>query len=71
MICPIKKDTALVICSSKELVKSMRRLHRDLLNCQYCEEGEECALRSNFAAMIDTAIDEVNREWNNPIPAAR
>jgi hypothetical protein len=68
MICPIPKDTNFVISTTKELIKSMRKLRRDLIHCQDCENVDGCQLRLNFQSMIDTAIDEVNQEWNKPTP---
>jgi hypothetical protein len=68
MNCPIQRDTDHVISTTQELVRSMRKLRRDLTHCQACESGETCQLRSTFHAMIDVAIDEVNQEWNQPAP---
>ena len=71
MSCPIEEDTHKLIVTSKELMKAVRKLRRDLIHCEACAAGETCQLRSTFHAMIDTAIDEVNQEWNLPIAETR
>jgi len=68
MSCPIEEDTHKVILTGQELIKAVRKLRRDLTHCQSCENGENCQLRSTFHAMIETAIDEVNQEWNQTVP---
>ena len=64
MNCPIQQDADHVISTTQELARSMRKLRKDLIRCDACENSAACQLRSTFHAVIDAAIDAVNQEWN-------
>ncbi len=61
--CPIRKDALRVIATSNDLRRAIRRLRRDLQNCQRCDCYEECSLWASFRHEIDAAVADVRAEW--------
>jgi hypothetical protein len=63
MNCPIKEDSEKVAKTSKDLIKAMRKLRRDILACDQCITVDTCAIHARFRGLINTAIHEVLQEW--------
>ena len=62
--CPILDDQARINDLSEDLVRAMRKLRRDLDACNRCPANEGCPILMEFNAAVQTAITEVNDEWN-------
>jgi hypothetical protein len=61
--CPIGADVDKVVEASGTLGQSLRRLRRDLQNCQACTEGADCARWTEWQTTITQALSEVSQEW--------
>jgi len=66
-ICPIIDDIGEVQENSKKLTKSLRKLRRDLDLCKTCKSVDDCPTLRQFNSMVQTAITEVNEEWDAAI----
>ena len=62
--CPVAVDVKEVTDLSQDLVRSLRRLRRDLLRCQGCERQATCPILAQFRAQVDGAIQSVAEAWN-------
>jgi hypothetical protein len=62
--CPILDDQARINDLSEDLVRAMRKLRRDLDACNRCPAYESCPILMEFNAAVQTAIQEINDEWN-------
>jgi len=63
--CPVCKDTQRLSKLSKDMVRTMRRLRRELKACAKCPiEPGDCPIRQNLSSQIQTAVQEVVDEWN-------
>ncbi len=65
--CSILEDLNRIENLSHSLGRTMRRLRRDIKACQDCASADDCDTLRNFNAMVKTAIDEVNQEWEKEI----
>ncbi len=62
--CPVKKDYQRLTGLSKDMVKTIRRLRRDLKACASCTlDPDDCPIRQNLNDSIQTALQEVIDEW--------
>ncbi len=61
--CPVKIHANLVIATSQDLAKELRRLKRDLNRCRSCEEYPDCVLWQEFNDMFDKVLEEIHHEW--------
>jgi hypothetical protein len=62
--CPVLRDVDLIQDLSKNMAKTMRKLRRDVVSCQNCASGYDCEVLKTFNQKVQTAIDEVNDEWD-------
>jgi hypothetical protein len=62
--CPIKPDVEDVVINSASLAKSLRKLKHDLKLCRSCSFLDSCNLRSDFIKKVNTAISEVQAEFD-------
>ena len=63
--CPVQIDIHIIQDLSKDLTKTMRKMRRDVANCEkQCPAFEECQVLKDLNAMIQQAIQEVNTEWD-------
>jgi hypothetical protein len=46
------------------MAKAMRKLRRDLANCQKCPGYDNCQVLKDFNTLVQTAIEEVSAEWD-------
>jgi hypothetical protein len=65
MNCPIKEDSEKLAKTSKDLVKAMRKLRRDILACDQCIAVDTCEIHARFRSLVNTAIREVVIEWRS------
>ncbi len=61
--CSLRLNTDRVVELGEEMVIAMRRLRRSLDECGRCRFVDDCAIKREFNAQVDTAIQEVNEEW--------
>jgi len=62
--CPVLEDTHQIQGLTHDLTKTMRKLRRDINNCNKCPAFEECQILKEFNALVQQAIQEVNAEWD-------
>lgn len=62
--CPILTDVSQIQAHSKDLVRTMRKLRRDLRTCETCPSAENCRILAAYQANVQTALDEITEEWN-------
>jgi hypothetical protein len=62
--CPVLRDVNQISGLSESLVRTMRRLRRDLGACAACPSGENCPILLDFNRQVQTAILEINEEWD-------
>jgi len=65
-VCPLQENASKTVGLGKDLVRSLRRLRRDLQACKTCPSGKAgriCPVRQDFNNQVDTAIAELNAEW--------
>jgi hypothetical protein len=62
--CPILEDTAHLQGLSQDMLRTLRKLKRDLRNCEKCACVYDCPVLKEFNASVQTAIQEVLDEWN-------
>lgn len=63
--CPVCKDTRRLSALSKDMVKAMRKLRRDLRACNHCTvEKSVCPILENLNSQIQIAVQELVDEWN-------
>ena len=62
--CPILQDTHQIQGFSNDMAKAMRKLRRDLANCQKCPGYDNCQVLKDFNTLVQTAIEEVSAEWD-------
>jgi hypothetical protein len=61
--CPIKKDAVDAANLGSEMLKTMRRLRRELLRCPRCPDFDDCPVLAEFRATIDEVLWELYEEW--------
>jgi hypothetical protein len=62
--CPVLEDTARISGLSHDLVRTLRKLRRDLLACRKCSCFEACPILADFNSKVQLAISEVSDEWD-------
>jgi hypothetical protein len=62
--CPIVAGQIKITDLSREMVKAIRQLRRDLAACQRCPFQDDCQVLRSFNAHVQSAIDEITEEWN-------
>ncbi len=61
--CPVCHDTKRIATLSKDMIRAIRKLRRDLKACNQCSiDPEDCPIRQNLDSQIQTAIQEVMKE---------
>ncbi len=61
--CPAAQNVRQICRLSRNLTRALGRLHQELSRCRQCDLGDDCPLLDQFYAQVDTAIQEVVREW--------
>lgn len=61
--CPIQQDTAVLQSLSFDMLRTMRRIRRQLLNCPSCPAFDNCPTLDKLNTTIKTAISEITEEW--------
>jgi hypothetical protein len=62
--CPVAKDSARLSALSKDMLRAMRRLRRDLNACRGCTCAEDCLVLQNFNSQVQIVLQEITDEWN-------
>jgi hypothetical protein len=62
--CPIVAGQVKITDLSREMVRAIRQLRRDLDACQHCPFADDCEILKNFNRQVQYAIDEITEEWN-------
>jgi hypothetical protein len=58
------KGSGQVVDLSRDLIKTLRRLRRDLRMCARCKQTVTCPMLRDFNTQVQAAIDQINDEWN-------
>jgi hypothetical protein len=66
--CPIVQDTRQIQGLSRDLIKTLRKLRRDLLACVKCPNYNNCQVLKEFNSQVEAALDEVAHEWDYSTP---
>ena len=67
--CPVLEDTSRISGLSNDLVRTLRKLRRDLQACKKCACVDACPILADFNSKVQLAVSEVADEWNlNPSP---
>ena len=61
--CPIAAHAGRFERLSQDMLSTMRRMRRDLDECQNCPALNNCSVLEIFNTHIQTAIQEINDEW--------
>jgi hypothetical protein len=61
--CALQRDLAAVVQHSQEMRAAMRRLRRDLEQCQGCPSRPNCPFMQQFNQQVAQAIQEINDEF--------
>ena len=69
--CPIYGDVAALTGLSRDMLRTLRKLRRDLKACEDCPNydpdmsgNHRCVFLSEFQTQANAAINEVWEEWN-------
>jgi hypothetical protein len=66
--CPIKKDAETIGKLSRDMVKALNKLRRDLDNCSNCtaveNTAEDCPFLREYHAAIESALVRIAEEWH-------
>jgi hypothetical protein len=62
--CPVLETTTRLGELSRDTVRTLRKLKRDLKACEKCPENDDCPILADFRSLVNTAIQEVTDEWN-------
>ena len=62
--CPVLQDTRQIQGLSHDLIKSLRKLRRDLAACRRCPNYDNCQILKEFNTMVQSALSEVASEWD-------
>ncbi len=65
MSCPIEQDLITLSATSKEFVRQMRRLRRDLIRCKKCPRLSTCCFIKHYNDLVDAAVQELYEEWKS------
>jgi hypothetical protein len=60
--CPIKQDAETIGQLSRDMVKALRKLRRDLENCNHCNPN--CPFLREYHATVNAALVEIAEEWH-------
>jgi hypothetical protein len=60
--CPIKKDAETIGKLSRDMVKALNKLRRDLDNCSNCTD--DCPFLREYHAAIESALVRIAEEWH-------
>ena len=64
LTCPVCHDTQRITTLSKDMIRAIRKLRRDLKACESCSiDPEDCPIRQNLNSQIQVAIQEVVDTW--------
>jgi len=63
--CPVCHDARRISTLSKDMIRAIHKLRRDLKACASCPvEADECPILQNLNSQLQTAIQEVVDEWS-------
>jgi len=62
--CPVCHDTRRISTLSKDMIRAIRKLRRDLKACASCSiDPADCPIRQNLDSQLQTAIHLIVDEW--------
>lgn len=62
--CPIQQHQTKIVDLSKDMVRTIRKLRRDLQSCPECDNALDCPILQTFNASVNEAINTITDEWN-------
>ena len=62
--CPVLKNAEEVIHLSGNLKQAIHKLKKSRRLCEQCSHFESCQIWEDFNHQVDTAIREINLEWD-------
>lgn len=62
--CPVARHRDRITGLSKDMVRELRALRRELAACGSCPQYPDCPILSELNTQVQTAIHEVVDEWN-------
>lgn len=63
--CQVCHDTQRISTLSKDMIRSIRKLRRDLKACTSCSvDPADCPIRQNLSSQVQIAVQSVSDEWN-------
>lgn len=62
--CPILANRDTITSLSRSMVRTIRRIRRDLQTCSSCAASGECAVLRDFNSQVSIAIQEITEEWD-------
>jgi hypothetical protein len=62
--CPIADHLLNINILSRDMLKTVRQLRRDLSACQQCPSFDECPIIRDFNSQVRSAIAEIDEELN-------
>ncbi len=63
--CLVQADTLRISALSGDLVKTLRRLRRDVRRCDQCSGVDDCPVLKGFTSQVQEAIQGVLDEWEH------
>ncbi len=63
MYCAIKESTGKIAAASKDILREMSRLGREMKRCKKCPQRAICELVYQFNSVVNNAIGELVDEW--------
>ncbi len=67
--CQVCHDTRRIVSLSKDMIKAIRKLRRDLQSCKSCStDPDDCPIRKELNTQINTAIQSVVDELHLQSP---
>lgn len=61
--CAVLETSTKIQALSKDMVKAIRQLRRDLLKCQDCTGCDDCPILDNLNSTITAALQDVWDVW--------
>jgi hypothetical protein len=65
--CPLADDVEEAIRLGNEFSSAIRKLRRQMKNCDKCESIDDFPIIQKFQTMVNEIILEINHEWDIPL----
>ena len=62
--CPVQPPAAQATAQAQDLTRTIRKLRRELSNCDRCPTLDNCQILKELSTATNTAINEIIEEWN-------